>query len=102
MKSKNVKKAKKRVYRQASLDDEPVVRNSLIIPKKQKKKYMVYLPESDTDYIKSMTAGTSLSAVLSLLIQALAKDIRRRAMPTNEFYILNLTVNKLVEFLRST
>jgi hypothetical protein len=102
MKSKQVKKAKKKVYKQVSLDPEPQVINRVIIPKKTKKKYMVYLPEHDTNYLKSMAAGSSLSGILSLLIQALAKDIRRRSMPTNETYILNLVVHKFVDFLRSS
>ena len=102
MKSKPQKKKKKVVQRQVIMDPDVIVKDSIVLPKKKKKKYMVYLPEADTEFIKSHLDGSSLSHIVSLLVQAIAKDARKRIMPTNELYILKMTVNKIVDFLRST
>lgn len=101
MKSKATKKVKKKRTRVVSLDDGPPERTLVKQTVSPKKRYFVYLPESDTEFIKSHLNGSTLSGVFSLMVKALAKDVRRRIMPTNEFYILQATVHKMVEFLSS-
>lgn len=101
MKSKQQKKKKKVDQQHVAIDQDVKEKVSISRPKNKKKNYMLYLPEADTDFLRSHLDGSSLSHIISLLVQAIAKDVRKRIMPTNELYILKMTVNNLVEFLKN-